>query len=149
MVLVALVATLVLDPSCAWDPDIDKIATQALLRLPKEKREYGGVLYKNATGEYCYSTFAPGERDTFAFKAKIPKDTSLAGVYHNHPGDGMRTGKLETTAGDPRKHSDHDAEVAMNLKVPSYIRVDKDNGAIRRLAPGKRSNILIGGTDGV
>jgi hypothetical protein len=132
---------LILDPSCVWDKDIDKVAATALLRLPPEKREQGGVLYKNGAGEYCYSTFGPGDETKFKLTAQIPDDATLAGLYHSHPGSGGEVGKFQKKA-SPAKHSSLDAEVAGRLRVPSYIRVDQ-SGEIRRLDPGQRHNMVV------
>jgi len=120
----------VLDPSCKWDKDIDKIAQQALAQLPDGKGEFGGVLFKNAQGEYCYSTFAgSGSGTTFKVRARMPdKESALAGLFHNHPL--TNSGRLDSAAA---QFSADDVDVANLLGVPSYIRTPLD---IRKLAPG-------------
>ncbi len=119
----------VLDPSCKWDKDIDKIARQALEQLPDGKGELGGVLFKNADGEYCYSTFGGNSSaTTFKVRAKIPAQSSLAGLYHLHPRE--NGGRLDPSAA---KFSAEDVDMARALGVPSYIRTPLD---MRKLGPG-------------
>ena len=119
-----------LDPSCVWQPDLEATALAALLRVPKGGRsEHAGVLYKDANGNYCYSTSAPGDPDSFNISAAIPEGTSLAGTYHNHP-------QGAAGDGDSRMFSPNDVSVAKNLGVPSFIRADRDGG-VRSFTPGK------------
>lgn len=119
--------TVTLDPSCAWDPDINVVAEQALSRIPRAQREHGGVLYKNAQGEYCYSTYAQGG-DGFGASYKIakPPESSVAGIYHSHP---------DVKRGEGGVFSPTDVLQAAKRQVPSFIRVDK-TGETKRFMPG-------------
>lgn len=89
--------------------------------------EQAAVVIKKPNGKYGYSTVAPQTtHDSFALRAGLPKDHSIAGVVHSHPGaDAL--GQV---------FSPQDLNVADKLGVPSYIRFINDN-SIRQYQPGQ------------
>jgi len=119
----------VIDPSCIGHPNLQEAALAALLRVPRGKQEQAGVLFVDSQGKFCYSTLAPGDADSFDLKAEIPEGSKFAGIYHNHP-----EGRLKD--GDSRLFSANDISIANNLKVPSFVRSEKD-GNVRSFTPGQ------------
>lgn len=88
--------------------------------------EQAGVVFKKPDGTYSYSTVAPSQQaDTFALRARMPQGYSLAAIVHSHPGNDA----------DGQVFSGNDLDVADQLKVPSFVRFNKDN-SIRKYTPG-------------
>jgi hypothetical protein len=128
-----------LDQACVWQPDIDRAAVEAFHHIPAGPHEYGGAIYRDAAGRYCYSVPGRGKGDdSFTFRIVIPDGAALAGLYHTHPYDG---GKESDT------FSPDDVKVADKLDVVSYIRVAR-TGLILRYRPHqtKRNTVLPTGT---
>lgn len=88
--------------------------------------EQAAVVIRRPDGTYGYSTVAPQQtHDSFALRAGIPKEYSLAGIVHSHPGTDAIAGVF----------SPQDLQVAESLKVPSFIRFNNDN-SLRQYVPG-------------
>jgi hypothetical protein len=78
-----------LDQACVWQPDLDRAAVEAFHHIPAGRHEFGGAIYRDAAGRYCYSTPGRGTGDdSFTFRIVIPDGATLAGLYHTHPYDG-------------------------------------------------------------
>lgn len=121
-----------LDPSCVWNADIDAAAMGILGQLRKSLTEAGGVLYRNANGEYCYSKPITSSKDQhIEYKIALPKGMSVAGMYHTHPATIPELGGV---------FSPDDVQMADTLKVPSYIHAQADD-EVRRYTPGVSKTI--------
>lgn len=127
----------VLDPSCVWDPDINRVASGILAKIAHIKNnEVGGVLYKNEAGEYCYSApLTSRSNQNIQYKVRVPKGLSVAGMYHTHPDTIPEKGGM---------FSPEDVEMADALKVPSYI-LSQRSGDINRYAPGDKTRVNLNG----
>lgn len=119
-------AVATLDPTCTWSPDRDATALEALNRTPAMgKTEVGGVLYRNAEGNYCYSIPVGNQNDRhFHLQAQIPAGLTLDGLYHVHPG-----------AEQSSLFSADDVDMMHKLKVASYIKDSLTSGVVKRLDP--------------
>ena len=88
-------------------------------------------------GTYGYSTISPQQGETnFQMRVALPKDHKLACIVHSHPGNDQ----------DGQYFSPDDINVANQLKVPSFIRFNRDD-TIRRFTPGvtKTTSIPMSG----
>ena len=93
--------------------------------------EFGGVLLER-DGKYYYTIASTSKDPThFEIRAAFPSTYKLAGLYHTHPG----------TDEDSRWFSPEDLRVAGVLRVPSYIGVQFENGAVRRFTTGMHTEI--------
>jgi len=93
--------------------------------------EFGGVLLER-DGKYYYTIATTSKLpDHFEIRAAFPSTYKLAGLYHSHPG----------TDADSRWFSPEDVRVAGVLRVPSYIGVQFENGAVRRFTTGMHTEI--------
>ena len=93
--------------------------------------EFGGVLLER-DGKYYYTIASTSKDPThFEIRAAFPSTYNLAGLYHSHPG----------TNADSRWFSPEDVRVAGVLRVPSYIGVQFENGAVRRFTTGMHTEI--------
>jgi proteasome lid subunit RPN8/RPN11 len=93
--------------------------------------EFGGVLLER-DGKYYYTIASTSKDPThFEIRAAFPSTYKLAGLYHTHPG----------TDADSRWFSPEDVRVAGVLRVPSYIGVQFENGAVRRFTTGMHTEI--------
>jgi len=84
----------------------DAAATAALDRANpvsiSENREYGGLIYKDASGQYWATAPAPGTGTSFdPYAIEIPEGTTKVGDYHTH-GDYSLAGP----DGNPQRTSD-------------------------------------------
>ena len=88
--------------------------------------EFGGVLLER-DGKFYY-TIAQTNKDTTHFELRVsfPSTYRLAGLYHSHPG----------TEESARWFSPEDVRVAGVLRVPSYIGVQFEGGAVRKFVTG-------------
>ncbi len=131
-----------LDAQCIWDPDMDKIAMDALARLPREQRERGMAIYKrqgpDGLTRYCNSIAIAGDGDGFSF-ATDPSAGKLAALAHSHPDN----------KDHPHGHlfSQNDVAVAKQLNLPSYI-ADVASGDVRRFDPATSKTDRTGGLRG-
>jgi proteasome lid subunit RPN8/RPN11 len=93
--------------------------------------EFGGVLLER-DGKYYYTIASTSKDPThFEIRAAFPSTYKLAGLYHSHPG----------TNEESRWFSPEDVRVAGVLRVPSYIGVQFENGAVRRFTTGMHTEI--------
>lgn len=119
-----------LDPSCTWMSDRDAAALQALAKLPYDKREYAGAIYRRegleGLLEYCHSTPVEGRQDNFAFRTDKSNGLAFDSIYHSHPANGRN---------DEDHFSHNDVTTADTLKRPSYIRAN-ESGDVKRYDPG-------------
>lgn len=113
------------DPQSPAFDDLDAAATALGARFPASGAESAGMLYKGADGKFRYSTTVPGTDDHFELRAIVPRDSSLAGIVHSHPG--------KDAAG--QVFSPDDLATAAQLKLPSYVRF-LDANAMRVYRPG-------------
>ncbi len=127
----------VLDPSCVWQPDMQKAAITALRGVNRNNLdEVSGVLYKDANGNYCYSLpVQSGSQKDFKMQARIPKGASLAGLWHTHPDNRDR---------DDAYFSPNDVQAAQNLDVPSFIRMLRTD-QVKGFIPGKTATMRAKG----
>jgi proteasome lid subunit RPN8/RPN11 len=88
--------------------------------------EFGGVLLER-DGKFYY-TIAGTSKDPTHFDIRVgfTSQYRLAGIYHTHPG------KEDTS----RWFSPEDVRVAGVLRVPSYIGVQFEGGAVRKFVTG-------------
>jgi proteasome lid subunit RPN8/RPN11 len=115
-----------LDPTAAWFPDINAAALAALDSITDKQREYSGLLLKRVSdGTYSYTVPVPGSEESFEVTASYdPKQFSMAGIYHTHPGVGEST----------HYFSPADIDTARKLNLPSFILPHSD-GQMRRFDP--------------
>lgn len=74
------------------------------------EREFGTVLLKCDDGSFRYAQPNAGKaKGAWETRAKIPQGCGIDSVIHTHPYKGVRG------------PSEHDREVAKQLKVPSYV----------------------------
>jgi hypothetical protein len=116
------------DPSSPAFDSPDAAADAVSKDFGKQQNvEQAAIILKHKDGSYHYSTVAPQkDHDSFSLKVAFPKEYSIAGVVHSHPGNDDLAGMF----------SPRDLDVADQLKVPSFIRFLKDN-SIRKYIPGK------------
>lgn len=118
------------DPSCVLSPDLKQQMVAALMNVPRAPQEKAGILYKTEDGQYCWTLPVTTSQDRFDIKAKMPPNATLAGIYHTHSVDGTKgVNKLDA------QFSPEDVHVADQLKVPSYIKVLR-NDRILGYTPG-------------
>jgi proteasome lid subunit RPN8/RPN11 len=86
--------------------------------------EAGGALLKCAEGYYFTEPVTTNQTHHIEFRASVPKDCHIAGIYHTHP----------ATTGDLTRFSPADVKVVRTARVPSYIGVAADK-SIRVLTP--------------
>jgi hypothetical protein len=88
--------------------------------------EQAAVILQRPDGSHVYSTLVQHSHDDFQLKASFPKGWKISGIVHSHPGQD-----------DAAKYfSQDDVNVADQLKVPSYIRFNKD-ASIRKYVAGR------------
>jgi uncharacterized protein DUF4329/JAB domain-containing protein similar to deubiquitination enzymes len=126
--------TAALDPTSPWLPDLDTVVMEAIKRSGDiANNEQSGVIFKNSEGQYAYSIpLTSARQDDFALRAQIQKGHSLAAIWHSHPGEDDLAGYF----------SPQDLAMADQLKLPSYIRFNKD-GSVRRYTPGKSATTSV------
>lgn len=119
-----------IDPSSPRHKSIDEAAYGLHTQVGKADRhgeqETAGVILKTPDGSYQYSTLAPQAlHDKFEIHVMIPDGTTIAGIYHTHPGDDD----------DAKYFSQDDLNIARKLNVPSYITFS--DGSLRKYQPGQ------------
>jgi hypothetical protein len=130
------------DPSCVWQPDRDRAAYQAFAR-PITEHEYGGVIYKDADGNYCYSVPVQGHSDHFELRTQTPKGAHFDSIYHTHPEDRANDDGMPSHT---ELFSPADVSMSQQLGADSYIKTEKD-GQIRKFSP-KTSKLVPSVFDG-
>lgn len=120
-----------LDPTAAWQPDLNLAALAALDAITDRSKEYAGlILRRRSDGMYAYTVPAPGGKDTFRIAASFnPKLYEIAGIFHNHPGDDEYAPYFSRA----------DIQTSRKLGVPSFI-VARD-GKVRRFNPTDRGRV--------
>lgn len=112
-------------------------AADAISQGFKGKNEQAAAIIKRPDGTYGYSTVTPPQTETnFALRLQLPQGHALAGIVHNHPG----------TDSAGQVFSPDDINVANQLKVPSFIRFNKDS-SIRQYIPGVTATQRVVGGD--
>lgn len=89
--------------------------------------EFGGVLLEK-DGKFYYTIAGTSKQPThFELRVGFPSTYHMVGLYHTHP---------QGTEGETsRWFSVEDVRVAKTLRVPSYIGVEYEQGAVRRYIP--------------
>lgn len=88
--------------------------------------EQAGVILKGPDGKFYPTAPVSNGQDQFSLRLELQHGWSIAGIYHNHPGDNEGA----------QYFSPDDIRVANQFKVPSYILFAKDK-AIRSYTPGQ------------
>jgi Domain of unknown function (DUF4329) len=106
----AIVSALPSNPSLYSTPD--NAARAALTRItPKTLHEWGGVIVERG-GHYSFTTpVTSGHESRLRYITAIPKSFRIVAMYHTHPCKPQ---------GEYFSHVD--AQNAMKLKLPSYVR---------------------------
>jgi hypothetical protein len=106
---------------------LDAAANGVLGKLTDENvGEQAGVIVQGPDGKYYNTDPIASGHDHFGLRVALPKGYKIAGIYHNHLGDDD-LGQYFST---------NDLAVSESLKVPSYVRFQKD-GSVRRYTPGQ------------
>lgn len=120
------VPPLTLDGNSPAFDSADEAANALAQTMPAQAgKEQAGALYQSDDGKYRYSTTIPGDADNFAMRVAVPKGHKFVAILHTHPGNDA-LGQV---------FSPQDLTTANGLKVPSYVRFNKD-GAVRKYVPG-------------
>lgn len=106
--------------------DMDSAAHGVLGGLTQDAGEQAGVILKSPDGKFHTSGPVTSAHDNFGLRIQMQKGWQLAGIYHTHPG--------EDELG--QYFSPQDLQTAAALKVPSYVRFQKD-GSVRKYVPGQ------------
>ena len=114
-----------IDPNSPTFDDLDAAANAFAATFPNAGSETAGMLYKDATGKYRYSTTIPGTDEHFQLTAAVPKGAILAAILHSHPGKDA-LGQV---------FSPNDLQTADQLRLPSYVRF-LDANELRVYRPG-------------
>jgi hypothetical protein len=112
--------------STVGDSSIDDCIHAVMGKLTRDVGEQSGVIMQGPDGKYYNTDPISTNHDHFGMRVQIPHGWKIAGVYHTHPGDDD-LGQYFST---------NDLAVSESLKVPSYIRFQKD-GSVRRYTPGQ------------
>jgi hypothetical protein len=107
--------------STVGDSSIDDCIHAVMGKLTRDVGEQSGVIMQGPDGKYYNTDPISTNHDHFGMRVQIPHGWKIAGVYHTHPGDDD-LGQYFST---------NDLAVSESLKVPSYIRFQKD-GSVRR-----------------
>jgi hypothetical protein len=129
---IAALPVALLDPACVWSPDRNEQALRVLESIQDKASEWGGVIYKNAKGEYCYSApVTNNKKNDVQYRARKGTDYSIDSLYHTHPD---RTGTID---GDTTElFSSGDVDQAKALARLSYMR-SMSTGDTRLFDPKK------------
>lgn len=126
-----------IDPQSPQFDDVDAAARAFAATFPNNGNETAGMLYKAADGKFRYSTTIPGTDDNFVLRALVPKESSLAGIVHSHPG--------KDALG--QYFSANDLATADQLKLPSYVRfLDGDQVRVYRPGVTKTEHVPMSGS---
>jgi proteasome lid subunit RPN8/RPN11 len=106
--------------------NLDTCANGVLGSLEKYNGEAAGVIMQGPDGKYYNTDPIDTPHDHFGMRVQLQKGWKIAGIYHTHPGQD-ELGQYFST---------NDLAVSESLKVPSYIRFQKD-GSVRRYTPGQ------------
>lgn len=97
--------------------EIESIAKQALDQslIVSTSLEVGGIIMDCGGEIKASSPFLSGSERKISYTISFPKSCTLIGLYHTHPGDVVRASRI----------SAQDVSVALQLNVPTYVRVVK------------------------
>jgi Domain of unknown function (DUF4329) len=96
--------------------------------------EYAGVIIREASGAYRYTTPVTGTEDHFTLKVFLYGGERLAGLYHIHP---LCAGKKSDEMFSP-----NDIQTADRLNVSSFIWVGVDD-SVREYIPGRSKLVYL------
>lgn len=119
-------------PVAAVSPDtqgvdsLDTAANGVLGKLTDDTQEHAGVIMQGPDGKYYNTDPIASQHDHFGMRVQLQHGWKIAGIYHTHPGDDDLG----------QYFSPNDLAVSESLKIPSYIRFQKD-GSVRRYTPGQ------------
>lgn len=107
--------------------DLDGSAHGVLGTLTNDNHgEQAGVIMQAPDGKYYNTSPIASNHDHFGLRVQLQQGWKIAGVYHTHPGNDDLG----------QYFSPNDIAVAESLKVPSYVRFQKD-GSVRKYVPGQ------------